>query len=213
MQAVKRERELVVLVHGLWMNRYVMSYLARQLRRAGYDVVAFGYSSALRPFEENVAALAAFVRTRPAMRIHLVAHSLGGVLVLSALSRLSDLDIGRAVLLGAPINGSIGASQFMRHAFGRFCVGATQKLWQSFPSLRCDGQVEIGVIAGTRRIGLGRFFTALPHPNDGVVCVEETRIAGLTDHVVLPVSHTGMLFARPVAEQTVQFLRTGRFTR
>ncbi len=210
---MKSQRELVVLVHGLWMNRYVMAYLARQIRRAGYDVVAFPYPSVLQPFEKNVAALAAFVRARSSTRIHFVAHSLGGVLVLSAMSRLSDLDIGRAVLLGSPIKGSAGASQFMRHAFGRFCVGATQKLWQSFPSLRCDGQVDIGVIAGTRRIGLGRFFTTLPDPNDGVVCVEETRIAGLTGHVVLPVSHTGMLFARPVAEQTVQFLRTGRFTR
>ena len=210
---MKSQRELVVLVHGLWMNRYVMAYLARQIRRAGYDAVAFSYPSALQPFEKNVAALATFVRARSSARIHFVAHSLGGVLILSALPRLSDLDLGRAVLLGAPIGGSVGATQFMHHAFGRFCVGATQKLWQSFPALSCAGQQEIGVIAGTRRIGLGRFFTALPGLNDGVVCVEETRIAGLADHIVLPVSHTGMLFARAIAEQTERFLRTGSFTR
>lgn len=210
---MKHERELVVLVHGLWMNRYLMYYLARHLRRAGYDAVGFGYASALQPFERHVERLSAYVRARSSARIHFVAHSMGGVIALHALSRLSDVDIGRAVLLGAPLRGSIGAVQFMRHAFGRFCVGASGQLWQSFPTLRCEARVEVGVIAGTRRIGLGRFFTDLPAPNDGVVTVEETRIAGLADHIVLPLSHTGMLFARSAAGQTVRFLKTGRFGR
>lgn len=208
---MERERELVVLVHGLWMGRYAMTHLARRLRRDGWDVALFGYASALRPFEENVERLSAYLHARPPTRVHFVAHSLGGVLVLSALQRLSDLDIGRVLLLGSPVSGCIGATQFTRHAFGKFCVGTTLNLWQSFPSLHCDGQVEVGVIAGTRRIGLGRLFTKLPGPNDGVVCVEETRIAGLADHIVLRVSHTGMLFAREAAEQTVRFLRTGKF--
>ncbi len=210
---MKPERELVVLVHGLWMNRYVMRPLAQRLRREGYDVVAFGYASVLRPFEQHVARFSEYVRACSSTRVHFVAHSMGGVLALSALSHLSDVDIGRAVLLGAPLRGSIGATQFMRHAFGRFCVGASGELWQSFPALRCEARVEVGVIAGTRRIGLGRFFTDLPGPNDGVVTVDETRIAGLADHIVLPLSHTGMLFARSAAGQTVRFLKTGKFAR
>lgn len=208
--ATAPREEIVVLVHGLWMNRLLMWPLARRLRAARYTPYAFGYASALQSFDRHVAALAAYVMTLRG-RVHFVGHSLGGVLVLQALQRLADQDIGRVVLLGAPLRGSIGAAQFMRHAFGRFCVGASGELWHSFPALRCEARVEVGVIAGTRRVGLGRFFTDLPGPNDGVVTVEETRIAGLADHIVLPLSHTGMLFARGTAEQTVQFLKTGKF--
>lgn len=204
--------ERVVLVHGLWMNKYAMGYLSRRLRCAGYDVESFSYYAALRPFEDEVARFVSRMRT-PMRRTHFVAHSLGGVLVLAALPRLSDQDIGRAVLLGSPLRGSQGAQQFMRHAFGRFCIGASADLWHSFPVLRCAAGSEVGVIAGTRRIGLGRFFTTLPAPNDGVVTVEETRIPGLSDHIVLPLSHTGMLFAPAAAQQVEQFLRTGRFLR
>lgn len=209
---MESSRERVVLVHGLWMNKYAMGYLARRLRRAGYDVETFSYAAALRAFDTEVARFVSAMRAS-SRRTHFVAHSLGGVLVLSALPRLSDQDIGRAVLLGSPLRGSQGAQQFMRHAFGRFCIGASADLWQSFPVLRCAAGSEVGVIAGTRRIGLGRFFTALPLPNDGVVTVDETRVAGLSDHIALPLSHTGMLFAPEAAQQVERFLRTGRFSK
>ena len=34
---------------------------------------------------------------------------------------------------------------------------------------------------------------------------------GIKDHVVLPVSHTGMVFSTLVAQQAARFLRDGRF--
>ena len=54
---------------------------------------------------------------------------------------------------------------------------------------------------------------SLPGDNDGVVTIEETRIPGLADHIVLPVSHSGMLFSGDVADQTANFLRQGKFAR
>jgi hypothetical protein len=70
---------------------------------------------------------------------------------------------------------------------------------------------ELGVIAGSLSAGIGRFVSDLPEPNDGTVAVEETRIQGMTDHVVLPVTHTGMLASAEVADRTARFLETGRF--
>ena len=208
-------RELVVLVHGLWMNRPVMSVLAHRLRRAGYHTALFGFHSALHPYAQHLRNFAAFLGAaqREDRAVHCVGHSMGGVLILDVLARNPDLDIARVVALGSPLRGSLGSQQFMRHAFGRICIGASADLWQSFPALRCPEGVDVGVIAGTERIGLGRFFTDLPDPNDGVVTVEETRLDDLTDHLVLPVSHMGMLFAREVADQTMRFLRTGSFGR
>jgi hypothetical protein len=56
-------------------------------------------------------------------------------------------------------------------------------------------------------------FMDVPEPSDGVVTVEETRLPGLSDHLVLPVSHSGMLISQEVARQTAAFLRDGRFER
>lgn len=71
--------------------------------------------------------------------------------------------------------------------------------------------IEIGAIAGTRRLGVGMAFARLDNPNDGVVTVAETRLPGLADHLVLPVSHSGMLFSARVAREVCAFLRAGRF--
>jgi hypothetical protein len=78
---------------------------------------------------------------------------------------------------------------------------------------RWDGRTALGAIAGTRPVGTGRFFAKFDEDNDGTVAVSETMIPGLTDHLVLPHSHIGMLFAQDVAAQVATFVRTGRFQR
>ena len=70
---------------------------------------------------------------------------------------------------------------------------------------------DIGVIAGTKPYGAGRFFRVFDEPGDGTVAVSETRIAGAARHLELPVTHTGMLFSREVADQAICFLKSGRF--
>jgi hypothetical protein len=70
---------------------------------------------------------------------------------------------------------------------------------------------EIGLIAGCRSAGLGRVFADLPQPNDGTICVDETRLSGANAHRVHDVSHTGMLFSQAVASSTCCFLEHGMF--
>jgi hypothetical protein len=90
-------------------------------------------------------------------------------------------------------------------------LGATRELWRTGPNLTLPPRVEVGAIAGTRRVGLGRFVVKLPEPNDGVVTVEETRLPGLADHLTLATSHSTMILAPAVANHVISFLRTGRF--
>jgi pimeloyl-ACP methyl ester carboxylesterase len=206
----------VLLVHGLWLNRASMYPLGLRLRHAGFAVRYHGYYSALLPQERHIEQLITRLRGDGGdERPHVIAHSLGAVLALQALCQLPALPgtKSRLIGLGAPWRGSDAGRQFMRHAFGRFCVGSTGRLWQTFPELQAPAGVEVGAIAGTRRIGMGRFFARLEGANDGVVTVEETRLDGLADHIVMPVSHTGMLLSGEAAQQCAAFLRGGRFSR
>jgi hypothetical protein len=67
------------------------------------------------------------------------------------------------------------------------------------------------VIAGTRALGLGRILGGLPAPNDGVVCVSETRVHGMTDQALVPVGHSGLIVSHRVAQLVGFFLEEGRF--
>jgi hypothetical protein len=77
----------------------------------------------------------------------------------------------------------------------------------------CGPDRALGAIAGSRRLGLGQFFAQFDEDNDGTIAVTETIIPGLDDHIVLPHSHMGMLYAVDVADQIAHFLRNGRFRR
>jgi hypothetical protein len=75
----------------------------------------------------------------------------------------------------------------------------------------CPATREVGVIAGSLPVGIGRVFAELPVPNDGTVCVDETELPGAASRIVHDVSHTGMLFSSAVANSAVKFLVTGGF--
>jgi hypothetical protein len=60
-------------------------------------------------------------------------------------------------------------------------------------------------------MGLGRMFGRFDGLNDGTVAVWETRLPGLSEHIVLPVSHTGLIFDAKVARMAADFLEVGYF--
>ena len=211
-------RDPVILVHGLWMTGLEFGVLRQRLQtRHGFDVHVFSYPSMHGNVDEIVAELAAFAHERAASTgcVHLVGHSLGGAFVYRALEQQGMRDLpGNAVFLGSPLNGSRAANGVGRLSMLRPLIGRHALNELAEPCGRCwpgDCARSLGAIAGTRRLGTGQFFAHFDEDNDGTVSVSETRIPGLADHLVLPHSHMGMLFAPDVAAQAACFLREGRF--
>ena len=204
------EEARVVLVHGLWMNRFAMLPLAMRIERRGFDVTRYGYRSVGRGLRENAQRLAALCE-RSRQRVHLVGHSLGGLVILSMMQAHPEISVHRVVLAGSPYGDIASAHGLERFAWGHRALGKTIDDWlhQARPALR-EG-VELGIIAGSISMGLGRLFVTLPMPNDGVVRLEETRVPGAADSIVVHASHSGMLVSSAVARAACDFLRSGKF--
>jgi len=206
-----KSAEAVVLIHGLWMPALVMALLARRLHRAGWATFRFAYSSRRASLRDNAAALDAVVQRIDASRVHFVAHSLGGLLLMQLLKDAPGLPPGRVVLLGTPYRGSYVARSISRHAWGRWLCGLSLDEALLGDGPRWTGGRELGIIAGTRSIGAGWIVSGLAKPNDGTVAVVETVVAERTDAITLPVTHSGLVFSTAVARQVVHFLNTGTF--
>ena len=207
---------LVILVHGLWMSGFELGVIKHRLESgARLRAVPFSYPSIHGAMSEHVRSLIDFARAQKVDELHFVGHSLGGLVILRALELTDDLPPGRAVLLGSPCQGSKAAQGVARILpFGKALLGAAVNAeCIDFSRREWSGRRDVGVIAGSMGMGLGRLFAHLDAEHDGTVLVEETRLPGAKDHIVLGVSHTGMLFSGEVAEQAAQFLQTGSFRR
>ena len=190
-----------------------MSYLAFALRGDGFAAQALTYRTMRDTLEDHLGRVTKRIAEFAAPRVHLVGHSLGGVIVLRYLQRNPDERIRRAVLLGTPVSGCRSATDFAQSICGEFLLGKSLGIWREPVNASLDPRLEIGVIAGTRAFGLGSMVTRLPAPNDGVVCLDETRFPAMRDHLALPLGHTVMLVSRRVARETAAFLKTGAFLR
>ncbi|HEY2395393.1 MAG TPA: alpha/beta fold hydrolase [Rudaea sp.] len=202
----------VILLHGLWMRAFTLVALRRRLEQAGFSVEHFDYESVFRGADVSVAHLLQRVREAKARagRIHLVGHSLGGLIALQALQREPGLASGRVVCLGSPLRGSAVARSIAGLPGGAIVIGKNlEMLRDGLP--RWAGTQSAGSIAGRLPIGLGFAIGNLASPHDGTVAVEETQLTGIADHCVVPASHTGLLFSAEAAEQTIAFLRHARF--
>jgi pimeloyl-ACP methyl ester carboxylesterase len=209
----------VVFVHGLWMTGHESILLRRELKRLlDARTLVFHYRSVANDVGVNAAALRTFLQKVGSDEIHLVGHSLGGLVILKCLdddaSSAPALAPGRVVLLGTPLQGIAVASSLSRIPILKAILGrGIAQETHTNGRRRWTGGRDVGVIAGNVSLGFGRLVAPLDAPNDGTVRIDETELDGAADRIVLPVSHTGMVFSTEVAEQTAGFLLHGRFQR
>ncbi len=206
--------EHVILLHGLWMRGFALAMLHKRLIEAGFRVHRFDYLSVAATQQRILDRLHAQMGDLAADgdAVHLVGHSLGGLLALRACVDDAPLPAGRIVCLGSPLLGSAAARGFAGWGRGgEVLLGHNRELLQRGFE-RWDGSREVGVIAGRLPLGLGAMLGHLDGEHDGTVAVAETRLPGLADHCVVESNHMGLLFSAEVAQRVGCFLHAGRFT-
>jgi pimeloyl-ACP methyl ester carboxylesterase len=203
--------ETVILVHGIWMTGLELQLLAWRLRRCGYRTLVFRYPSLRRSLADNAVRLVERVGRQDVATVHLVGHSLGGLVILQALQDHPDLIRGRIVLLGSPVNGSVIARRLHARRISRCLIGRSGVGALLGGGPRWRGWQALGMIAGTRPVGIGQLLGGFGEASDGTVALSETRLDGEHETTDFPSTHFGLLFSRPVARAVCGFLRTGRF--
>ncbi len=197
--------QAVVLVHGLWMSRWSFHFIAKHLKAKGYRVYRFGYKTTTRPFDFNMQKLTAFVNSRTETTVHLVVHSMGGILSMRSLPMIRKT--GKLIMLGSPINGSRAAKAMSEKKWTSWMLKyATEPLTNGV----INPQVfrESYMVAGTSNsIGIARLVTTLPQPNDGTVALDETQAEWINIHTTENTNHFRMLFHRNVQKTIIQFLK------
>lgn len=205
--------ETIVLLHGLGRTHASMVPLAIAARLRGYRVINWRYRSNTRTIAENAEAFARNVAPRLTSRgrVHFVTHSLGGIIVRRFLASHALPNLGRVVMLAPPNGGSEVADVLQEwltpvKPLRELGTGAG-----SGPRALPRATYPVGVIAGSRsHIPLfSRWMDDVP--NDGVVSVETTKLAGMADFVVLPRTHTFLPWAPDAIRQVFGFIAAGRF--
>lgn len=200
-------KSAVVLVHGIWMTPLEMGCLARRLRHCGFSVYRFGYASVRQSPQQNARQLQGFLAGLKEDVVHLVGHSLGGIVLLHLFDQFPVQRPGKVVFLGTPLRGSalakrIAASRLLRPLLGR---AAERGVLGDVPAWQ--GERETMMIAATRRMGLGTLLMpfALPSPSDGTVSVAETQATWLSHHRLLATTHLGLVFSKQAARMICRF--------
>lgn len=214
--SVAQGNDCVILLHGLARTSFSMLKLAWYLERQGYVVMNYSYPSTRKAVtglaNDYVPGMVQRCLQKNPKQIHVVTHSIGGLVIQQYLKNHTIPRLKHIVMLAPPNHGSPWADLLQDKWYARWILGpAISDLTtrRSVPEMQYP-RVKLGVIAGN--VNLNPFLGLLfQEPNDGKVAVSSTQMQGMSDFIVLPVNHTFIMFSTRTETQVTHFLRYGSF--
>ena len=214
-------KDLVVLLHGILRRNLDMSMISHRFKKAGYATLNLQYPSREQPVE----ALSDFVHQKiiscpyysPDTTLNFVTHSMGGLISRYYIARHKPENLGKVVMLSPPNTGSefadwLSETEVLSPLFKKVFGPASQQLRTDYAHIDTQIDYPLGIIAGNMSINpLAPWVLEGEH--DGIVPVERTKIEGMSDHIVIPTTHSFMMFNSDVIDQALHFIKTGRFDR
>ena len=196
----------VLLVHGMGRTPHSMWRLAGDFEKEGFQSSRFGYIAAFQPFDSIVDRLAARLESLSSVPCAVIGHSLGGVMLRVAISKLESARRPRCfVMLGTP-NHSPRLAQWLRESsFFRCLYGDSGQLLGTPEKMEALPPIHVPtlLIAGTRG-PVGKVSLFGEERNDGIVSLEEAMIDG-AQMLELPVLHSFMMNDRRVRREALSF--------
>ena len=215
--APQDHQEFVIILHGLGRTKRSMDKIERGLTRVGYNVINQGYPSTRQDIttltEGFVAPAVEKCLQRNASKIHLVSHSMGGLLIRSYLHENALPKGSRIVMLSPPNQGSEVAEYLKGFAIYRWILGPAAQQLGTRSKLHDKWRpltYEVGIITGNRSSDPW-FAKLIPGPNDGKVSVERAKLPEMSDFLVIPEGHTLIMRSEITIWQILYFLHVGHF--
>lgn len=208
------EKKLIILIHGLFMNKFSMKYFEYQFKKLGYQVEIFHYSTYW--FSENITfqKLRHVIEKYEGYKIYLIGHSMGGLIARAYIQNYHyHQKIHKIITIGTPHYGS-AIAKYLYHTSFRFILGKSGNLGLVKELPAWNEYCEIGCIAGISNIGIHSFFKKFHKKdglNDGNVLVEEALLKNSTDNTTVKSSHSKLIFSKKVIEKCHQFIEKSRF--
>lgn len=187
--------------------------MQRYFYKKGYRCLRFDYPSRRMDVYQAAGRLNNWLAGKNIYNPDFVCHSLGGLVGHAYIETCYQGEGSpRLVCLGSPLKGSLVAGNLSRHKIGRWLLGAQSDSVLVNGIGGFSGKCLPAMIAGRHNMGVGRALGICANDaGDGTVLIEETRIDGLVDHIVLDVSHSGMVFSKKVCFQIESFLQNNQF--
>ena len=214
--------DYVVLIHGLYKLPFSMRKITKTLDEVGYCVIDFEYESRRYSIDEVATSfLPQFIRKHcidPKKKINFVTHSVGGLVLRRFLEKNKLLKLGRVVMIAPPNHGSELATFFKKYLnfIYKFICGPigqqldTGKDSYTNKELKQNVNFDLGIIAGRGALSPFSYFV-INGIHDGMVTIESTKLKGMKDHMIIPASHSLILFFKFTAKKALSFLKNGSF--
>lgn len=207
----------VLMVHGLAEASVCLQPLAQSLAMRGYEPHFLDYPSTSFPIEHltEVHLHEAITALRSKETLHIVTHSMGGVMLRYYLQLHGIPNLGRIVMLAPAHAGSPLMTRMQYHPLFPWLMGPAG--FQSTDdekgfALQIPDTIsaETGILSGCVSLDpIGSL--SMPWPHDGKTTVEGTMLKGMKDHMTLFTSHDMIMFDPQTMYQTAHFLEQGAF--